>query len=44
MDWLSIRLKEFESSSASFKKNEERLVGNRRLGWSNQERHGMDIA
>ena len=42
MNWLSIRLKEFESSSASFKKNEERLVGNRRLGWSKQERHGRN--
>src|SRR3954466_12593866 len=26
--------------SASCSKNSERLVGNRRLGWSDQERHG----
>ncbi|OVA18868.1 Photosystem I PsaA/PsaB [Macleaya cordata] len=30
--------------SASCSKNEERLVGNRRLGWSDQERHGSSGA
>ena len=29
-------------SSASFKKNEERLVENRSLGWSNQLRKAWD--
>ncbi|KAE8648346.1 hypothetical protein Csa_023110 [Cucumis sativus] len=42
MDWLSISLKELESSSTSFKKNEERLVKNCWLGWSKQERHGRN--
>lgn len=41
---LVIHKEALDFGSASCSQNEERLVGNRRLGWSDQERHGSGEA